>query len=59
MVKGLCELKCIGWFSTMEKVKEVRDRYKKMEGFRDTPQCFFVEKYKIDKTQKWKVIKCI
>lgn len=48
--ENLYDIKTIGWFSAKKKAKRARKKYKKLPGFRDTPDCFVIEKHKVDET---------
>jgi len=51
---GDCEeAKLIGVFSTEDKAKEIVDIYKKLPGFRDFPDNFFINKYQLN-VPEWK-----
>ncbi len=43
------ETKFIGAFSTLEKAKEIVENYKRLPGFKDYPDKFFIDKYTIDR----------
>ncbi len=47
------ETKFIGVFSTLEKAKKIVEDYKKLPGFNDYSESFFIDKYEID-TPEWK-----
>jgi hypothetical protein len=49
---GYEETKIIGIFSTKEKVKECIKKFEGLDGFKDYPDCFFVDEYEIDK-ENW------
>jgi hypothetical protein len=46
------ETKIIGIFSSKEKVEECIKKFKELDGFKDYPDCFFVDEYEIDK-ENW------
>lgn len=43
------ETKLIGVYSSLEKAESVVDRYKKLPGFRDCLDAFYISEYEIDK----------
>jgi hypothetical protein len=43
------ETKTIGIYSTNEKAQNVIEKYKKLSGFKDYPDCFYIAEYEIDK----------
>jgi len=47
------EAKLIGVFSTEKKAKEVVDIYKKLPGFKDFKNNFFINNYQLD-SPEWK-----
>lgn len=51
--KGVYNYKEIGWFSSKKKAKKVRKQYRKFPGFKKTPKCFVIKKYKINEILGW------
>lgn len=43
------ETKVIGIYSTREHAEQAQERLKRAEGFRDYPDCFYIDKYVLDK----------
>jgi hypothetical protein len=43
------ETKTIGIYSTKEKAEETIEKFKKIQGFKDYPDCFFIDEYMVDK----------
>ena len=41
--------KPIGVYSSYEEATRIVERYKNFEGFRDAPDCFYIDKYELDK----------
>ena len=41
--------KHIGSYLTYEEAASVVEKYKQFEGFRDAPDCFYIDKYEIGK----------
>jgi len=47
------EAKLIGVFSTKEKAEQIVKQYKKLPGFKDFPDNFYINKYELD-VSEWK-----
>lgn len=47
---GYDETKFLGVFSSLEKAESAVLEYKKLPGFKDYPNDFYIDKYEIDKT---------
>lgn len=47
-VNEIEETKIIGIYSTKEKAEKIIDKYKELVGFKDHPNCFFIDEYKVD-----------
>ncbi len=43
------ETKFLGVFSTEQEAKKAMEYYKTLEGFRDYPDDFYIDKYEVDK----------
>jgi hypothetical protein len=41
--------KYIGVYSSYEEALQVVEKYKKFKGFRDAPDCFYIDKYELNK----------
>ena len=42
--------KPIGVYCSEQEALEVIEKYKRFEGFKDSPDCFYIDKYELDKT---------
>lgn len=49
-IEGMDEIKTIGIYSTEENAKKVVEEYKKLPGFKDYPEGFYIGSYELDKS---------